>query len=286
MSFRQAVILVAVFSILGALMEGEQVMRTIGTGIVKSELPVKAIVTILFCSGFWVTIATFYRVPVSTSQAIVGGVIGVGLALEAEISYGKLLSIMESWVICPLFALSLGFILCHGLSWLLRNIKAGGLMARNAFAYLTILSGCYVAYSMGANNAGNAVGPLANLGLFEANILLAIGGASIALGALTYGKKVTETVGKDITRLDAVGAFSAQLAAAAGIHLFTAYGIPVSTSAAIVGAVIGVGLTRGATAVRTRTIVQIMIGWVATPSLAALSSFLLYKLIVVIAALV
>jgi len=67
---------------------------------------------------------------------------------------------------------------------------------------LAISSACYVAYSMGANNAGNAVGPVANLNLFPPGVLLLIGGLSIAVGAITYGKKVADTVGKGITPLD------------------------------------------------------------------------------------
>lgn len=276
LSFRKAVVLVALFVFLGALLEGDQVMKTIGKGIVKTDLPVAAVVTILLCSGFWVSIATFYRVPVSTSQAIVGGVVGAGLAAGAEVNYGKLLSILQSWLISPLAALVFALVLCHLLNTLLRRIKAEGLLVRNAIGRMTIFSGCYMAYTMGANNVGNAVGPIANLSIFSNMTLLAIGGVAIAIGALTYGKKVSETVGKNITSLDAVGAFSAQAAAAASLHLFTIYGIPVSTSAAIVGAVIGVGLTRGARAVKGGTILTIALGWALTPTLAALTSFLVY----------
>jgi len=276
LSFRKAVVLVAIFVVLGAMMEGEQVMKTIGKGIVKTDLPVAAVVTILLCSGFWVSIATFYQIPVSTSQAIVGGVVGAGLAAGAEINYWKLLTILESWVISPLFALVLALVLYHLLNLLLRQIKAGGLLVRNAIGRMTVFSGCYMAYTMGANNVGNAIGPIANLTILSNFTLLTIGGIAIAIGALTYGKKVSETVGKKITYLDAVGAFSAQVAAAASLHLFTVYGIPVSTSAAIVGAVIGVGLNRGAQAVKGRTILAIVVGWVLTPTLAALTSFLVY----------
>ena len=93
---------------------------------------------------------------------------------------------------------------------------------------------------MGANNAGNAVGPIANLGIIHPTVLLAIGGVAIAVGAITYGKRVADTVGKGITPLDIPGAFVAQIASAFGMHLFSIFGIPVSTSSAIVGAVVGV----------------------------------------------
>ncbi len=132
---------------------------------------------------------------------------------------------------------------------------------------------------MGANNAGNAVGPIANLGIIHPKILLAIGGISIAIGAITYGKKVADTVGKGITPLDIPGAFVAQVSSGFGMHLFSLMGIPVSTSSAIVGAVVGVGLVKGAKSIRKKTILTILAGWVLTPTLAALTSFLMYKVL-------
>ncbi len=85
-------------------------------------------------------------------------------------------------------------------------------------------------------------------------------------------------MGKGITPLDIPGAFVAQISSAFGMHLFSMLGIPVSTSSAIVGAVVGVGLVKGANAIRRKTIVTIMVGWVLTPILAGVSSFLLYRL--------
>jgi PiT family inorganic phosphate transporter len=144
---------------------------------------------------------------------------------------------------------------------------------------LAIVSGCYVAYSMGANNAGNAVGPISSLGLFPPVLLLALGGGAIAAGAVTYGRKVADTVGKGITTLDVRGAFVAQTASAAGMHLFSILGIPVSTSSAIVGAVVGVGLVKGARAISKKAILTILVGWVLTPCLAAVTSFTVYRMI-------
>jgi len=102
---------------------------------------------------------------------------------------------------------------------------------------------------------------------------------SIAIGALTYGKKVADTVGKNITQLDIPGAFVAQVSSAFGLHLFSLLGIPVSTSSAIAGAVVGVGLMKGARSISKKTIITILIGWVSTPTLAGSFSFLLYKVI-------
>ena len=105
------------------------------------------------------------------------------------------------------------------------------------------------------------------------------GGIAIAIGALTYGKKVADTVGKGITPLDIPGAFVAQICSGFGMHLFSLFGIPVSTSSAIVGAVVGVGLVKGAKSISRKTIFTILAGWVLTPSLAAVTSFIMYQIL-------
>lgn len=277
--FRRAAILVAIFAVLGGLLQGHHVMDTVGKGIVKDELNILAVFVALICSGIFVTLATFFRIPTSTSQAIVGGVMGIGLALDANIDYAKLIRIAESWVICPILVMVLAFVLYYLLTRLLHRIVSRNILVQNAIGWLAILSGCYVAYSMGANNAGNAVGPIANLGIIHPTVLLAIGGAAIAVGAITYGRRVADTVGKGITPLDIPGAFVAQIASAFGMHLFSIFGIPVSTSSAIVGAVVGVGLVKGARSISQKTIWTILIGWVLTPSLAALSAYTIYNLL-------
>jgi PiT family inorganic phosphate transporter len=281
-SYKRAVILVSVFVIIGAMVDGGHVMKTVGRGIINEPLDYLAIFVALVCSGFFVTLATFYRVPTSTSQAIVGGVLGIGLATGAEIQYSKLITIAESWVLCPILVLGLSYGLYSLLTLFIRHLRVGNLLIQNALGWLSIMSSCYLSYAMGANNAGNAVGPIANLGIINPQILLAIGGVSIAIGAITYGRKVADTVGKGITPLDIPGAFIAQVSSGFGMHIFSLMGIPVSTSSAIVGAVVGVGLVKGAKSISKKTIMVILAGWVLTPTLAAVTSFFMYRLLKVV----
>ncbi len=281
LTFKRAVILFSIFAFLGAVLQGHHVMKTIGQGIVKENLDFTAIFVVLICSGFFVTLATFFRIPTSTSQAMVGGLVGIAFAAGAKVDYSKLIIIVVSWIISPLLVMLLSFILSHLLAFILRRIKTDMLLVQNVLGWLAILSGCYVAYSIGANNAGSAVGPVANLGIIHPSILLCIGGGAIALGAVTYGEKVTDTVGKGITPLDIPGAFVAQISSAVGMHLFSVLGIPVSTSFAIVGAVVGTGLVRGSRAIRKKTLLNIFLVWGLTPCLATFSSFLLYKVITI-----
>ena len=277
LSFKRAVFLVAIFTLLGGMLQGQAVMHTVGNGIVDGRLTYSAVVISLFCAGCTVTMATFFGIPTSTSQAVIGGVIGVGLALDMEIQYARLYTIAGSWVLCPFLVMLLAFILIHLLHLVLHKIRASAMIIQNGLGRMAILASCYVAYSLGANHAGSAVGPIANLDIFPPIVLLGLGGVSIAFGAVSYGQKVTDTVGKGIAPLDVQSAFIALISSAFGVHVFSMWGIPISTSSAIVGAVVGVGLVNGAKAISRKTILTILIGWVLTPTLSATTAFLMYK---------
>ena len=277
LSYKKAVTLLSIFVILGAVLQGQYVMQTVGKGIVTTELPTAAIFAALISSGLFVTLATFFSLPVSTSQAIVGGVAGVGLAAGAEVNLSKLLTIGQVWVICPLLTGIISFVLYHLFAFALRRVGRPELWDRILKALL-IASSCYIAFSLGANDVGNSVGPIANLGISFIWLAL-LGGISLALGAVMFGRRVVKTVGGGITPLDPLSAFAAQLSAALAVHFFSLLGIPVSTSQSVVGAIVGVGLVKGISTVKGRRVAEIAGGWVATPLTAGLFSFGLYKLI-------
>jgi len=305
-SFRKAALLMALFVILGGVLQGHHVMKTVGKGIVISsvevyqnvhkefppteleqyfpdgKLPDLAIFVALFSAGVFVTLATFSRIPVSTSQSIVGGVAGAGLGIVGfQANYfklGILIKIFSCWVISPMLTLFLAFCLYLGLTQALKDIKAIYIWNR-LLVFLAIGSGCYVAYSLGANDVGNAIGPLLNKYPDKGIYLALLGGVAMATGILTFGRRVTNTVGKSITPLDLPGAFSAQISAAFGVHVFSMLGIPVSTSQAIVGAVIGVGLTKGVRSVSQKKVTTIMVGWILAPTCAAVFAGVLFRML-------
>jgi PiT family inorganic phosphate transporter len=304
-SYRTAVLLMSVFVILGGTLQGHHVMKTVGKGIVITEvavyeeqnaapapdefralfpddrLPDLAILVALLSAGLFVTIATFTSTPVSTSQAIVGGVAGVGIGIVgAQASFfklGVLLKILGAWVISPILTMILAFTSYLLLGRALRNTRA--ILWSNVLGIAVLISAAYVSYSLGANDVGNAIGPLLNRFPDKGPQLAALGGIAMAAGALTFGHRVTDTVGKSITPLDYSGALAAQLSAAIGVHLFSILGIPVSTSQAIVGGVVGVGLTKGARAVSTQKIATIFVSWVLTPTCAAIFAAVMYRLL-------
>ena len=303
-SYRKAVAIMAVMVVLGGVLQGHHVMKTVGKGIVISEsstyaeyngqpadseffayfpddrLPDKAILIALLSAGLFVTLATFSSIPVSTSQAIVGGVTGTGLGMVGmQASYfklGVLLKIFGAWVISPVLTMILAFLLYLAIGRLLRNRTSVAWSRTMAIA--VVVSAAYVSYSLGANDVGNAIGPLLSKYPDKGPWLALLGGVAMAVGAYAFGERVTETVGKSITQLDYGGALAAQMSAAFGVHLFSMAGIPVSTSQAVVGGVIGVGLTKGARAVSAKKISTIFLGWVITPLCAAIFAAVVYRL--------
>ena len=304
-SYRKAVAIMAIFVILGGVLQGHHVMKTVGKGIVISDaqayeahnetsagaefrayfpdnrLPDKAILVALLSAGFFVSLATFSSIPVSTSQAIVGGVAGVGVGIvglnASFFKLGVLIKIFGAWVISPILTMIMAFILYIALGYFLK--RANSLAWSKVMGIAVVCSAAYVSYSLGANDVGNAIGPLLSKYPDKGIWLAVLGGVAMAVGAFTFGERVTNTVGKSITPLDYSGALAAQLSAGFGVHIFSMVGIPVSTSQAVVGGVIGVGLTKGMQAVSMKKLSTIFIGWVVTPMCAAVFAALVYRLV-------
>ena len=278
-SFRRGALLVALFLALGALLQGERVVETVGRGIVSAELPPMAVLLALLTGGLVVSAATVLRIPVSTSQSVVGGVIGAGLSMGGSVNLVEVGTIFVSWILCPVLAMLLSAVGYLLMRWILQHVTWTPRIQR-MLSWLVLASACYAAYSLGANNAGNIVGPIGNLRQIPTFLLLLLSAAAMATGVVTYGRGVAEAIGKGIVPLDLVGAFVVQTSMGLAIHLYSTMGIPVSTSHTVVGAVIGVGLVRGIQAVGRRKIAEIGIGWVATPTVAALLCFLLSSVLV------
>ena len=158
------------------------------------------------------------------------------------------------------------------------------------FRKLQIVTSCYVAFSHGANDVANAIGPvaaiipLATMGVMDAKAqvplyLLALGGVGIGIGCLTWGGKVMRTVGTKITKLTNTRGFSIDFGAATTVLVASTLGLPVSTSHTVVGAVIGVGLARGLEAIDLSVIRKIAISWIITLPIAAATSIGIFILL-------
>jgi phosphate/sulfate permease len=275
--YRTAIVMVAIFVIMGALLQGGDVTKTIGKGIVAAPISTLGVMAALLCGGLFVSLATFFRIPVSTSQAIVGAVAGVGLASSLTVNFSKVITIAECWVLCPLLTMVLTYLIYRLTRLIVRRVGWSALSIRILNAAV-LLTAAYAAYSLGANNLGNAIGPIVSLEgcPIDMRWLIVLGALSIAAGAILFGRGVAETVGKSIIPLDLQSAFAVQISVAFGLHLFSMLGIPVSTSQAIVGALLGIGLAHGVKTVSRRKILVVLVGWVAAPICSGAVAYLLY----------
>lgn len=281
LTLRQAIVLIVTFGFLGAFLQGSNVAKTIGNGIVPmsrlgKDLSLYLALVATFAACAWVVLATYWKMPISTSHSIVGAVAGAGLAVGAPVVWKKLLDIFACWIFTPVGAAILGYIFYR----IFKNIFYRVIPRKHiriSMAALIIASGCYVAYTWGANDVANATGVVVGAGILSPHISVVLGAFAIILGIVTWGYKVIETIGSEITHLLPIMAFSAQLASAVNVHVYTVFGIPVSTSHSIVGAIFGVGLVRGVRVLNVRIMREIVICWLATPFISGAISFLVLK---------
>lgn len=175
--------------------------------------------------------------------------------------------------------------------FLLRNIEATTVgdyvTVEGIFKKLQIITSCYVAFSHGANDVANAIGPVAAIVPLASSgemnptaqipfYLLALGGIGITVGCLTWGRRVMRTIGGKITNLTNTRGFSVDFGAATTVLVASKLGLPISTSHTVVGAVIGVGLARGLEAVDLSVIKKIVVSWLLTLPVAAGTSIVIF----------
>ena len=272
--YRTAIILISIFVIVGALVEGEKCFATVGKLIHLT--PESAFCTAL-AAGITMFILTYLALPCSTSQAIIGAILGASVVSGIP-DFSMLYKIVACWILAPIAAVITSFVLYHLIGFFIARYMISP-QKRSFFIFWgLIFAGCFGAYALGSNNVANVTGVYVGSGLLTPFEGLVVGSFSIASGVLTYSKKVMATVGREITYLDEYAAFIAELSAAVTVEVFTQVGVPVSTSQAIVGGVVGVGLVKGVRTVNKRTVAGIGIGWICTPISAGIISYVLLKL--------
>ena len=303
-NFKTAAIICSIFVILGAVISGSGTTETIGKLGAINALP--GAFACCVSAGFSVYVMTKLGIPVSTTQAIVGAIIGWNIFTGSETDSGILTTILTTWVLCPILA----GLIAMGLYWVVKRIIAHfniHILRLDAYTRLALLlAGAFGAYSLGANNIANVMGVFVNISPFtDINIfnflifsstqqLFLLGGIAIAFGVFTYSKKVMFTVGNDLLKISPMSAFIVVLSHSIVLFLFASQGIsnflismslpslplvPVSSSQAIIGGVIGIGLLKGGKEVKWSIAGKISIGWITLPLLTLIISIcLLYIL--------
>ena len=297
-TWRTAAIICSVFLILGALVSGAGTTQTLGKLGAISALP-GAFMTAL-SAGFSVFFMTKSGLPVSTSQAIVGAIIGWNFFSKSPTDSFLLTQILSTWVLCPIIAGIIAILLLKFIKFLARRLTIH-MMTLDALKRIAlIVAGGMGAYALGANNIANVVGvfipaePFSTFQLGKINIssaqqLLLLGGLSIALGVMTYSKKVMATVGSQLGQLSATTALIAVVSHSIVLFIFASRGleaflselglptiplVPVSSSQAVVGAILGISILNGISSINLTVLGKIFLGWLFAPALACLICFL------------
>lgn len=310
--YRTAVIIISVLVVVGAFTMGHQNITEVASlatnnEVMASESVVKAAIAngtastlvwksalkaaiIFACAGLTVFVMSYLKFPVSANQSITGAIIGWGLfyadygnaELRAQ-NLGQLGKFASTWLICPLGAAIISFVIVILFNKLLANrlskLTHYDLLVKIGY----LVAGGFASFSIGMNSSANVTalyyapevdGVAVNL-LSDARLTATIGGLAIALGVLTYSKKVMMTVGTSIAPLTQIEGFLVIISMALTIVLMgNTFGIPVSTSQAVVGAVVGAGLTKGPKVVNFGVFKNIAIAWVSSPLAAGLLTYI------------
>ena len=210
---------------------------------------------------------TALKLPVSTSQAIVGAILGVA-AINRSCDFTPLRKIITCWIATPPAAMLISIVLYLFLRNVLAHLRWNVMKVDTLMRIGLITVGCYGAYALGANNVGNITGVIVSAGVLNQSAAALLGAAAIGLGVHTFSRRVMYTVGARLVPLGSISAFVALTAHSITLHVFALHGVPVSSSQAIVGAVLGIGLVHGARTINNRTLLPILGGWFATPAAA------------------
>ena len=275
-----AVLMAAVFNIVGALVTGTAVASTIGMGIVKLEvISLPVIIAATLTVIIWSTVGWFYGIPTSESHELVAALAGAGLATA-----GPSVLLWEGWSkvlvglgFSTILGFSLGMIVMTSLYWILRRTSLSSI--RSVFSRLEILSAAFLAFSHGSNDGQKFMGIFA-VALVQGGILASFAvpvwvmllcGTVMGIGTALGGWRIMRTVGFKITKLEPVHGFAATSSGAFAILLASRFGIPLSTTHCISTSIMGVGATRRFSAVRWGMARNIVLTWIITfPVCAAL----------------
>src|ERR671915_917546 len=286
MSPRVAVAFSAVLNLVGAVVTTQllhaEVANTVGSLVAPADgVALSMLVAVLFGAITWNLIAWRAGLPSSSSHALIGALIGMGLGVYGvgAIQWGEVYPVFVALVTSPIAGLVIAYIVTVVLLNLFRRARPS--QANSTFRKLQLFSSGFVAFSHGANDAQKTMA-IITLALFSSGYLaefavptwVAIAAAiAIGLGTWAGGWRIIRTMGTRIVRMDPVDGFSAQTVAATVIQLATTWGLPVSTTQVVSGSVMGAGATHRFSAVRWGVARRIVWAWIFTiPASAALAA--------------
>lgn len=296
--FKVAAIIAGVFVILGSVSGGEGVTKTINE--LGSVNAIAGSFTVALAVGISVTWMTKLKLPVSTSQAMVGAIVGWNIFTGHPTDIGSLIKIVGTWISSPVLAALLGFLLFKIAKIILKKARLH-LLELDAYTRAgLIIVGAFASYSLGANNIANVMGifvsatPLRDLPVGEwfsisgNSQLFFLGGLAIAIGIYTNGYDVMVTVGSELYKTTPISGLVVVLAESIVLFMFSSQGlesllktfhlpalplVPLSSTQAVIGAVIGVGMAKDWRGINIKVLGKIASGWLLAPLAAGIMAF-------------
>jgi len=297
--FRTAAIIAGIFVILGSVFSGSGTTKTITE--LGSINAIAGSFAVALAVGISVTAMTKAKLPVSTSQAVIGGIVGWNIFTSSPTDLNSLSKILFSWVASPVLAGIFGFLIFKLIKKTVLKWNVHLLEIDNYTRVGLIIVGALASYSLGANNIANVMGMFISAPFFsDLNVfgvfmlngvqqLYLVGGLAIAVGIFTYGENVMKTVGNDLYKISPITGFVVVLAEFIVLSLFTSQSlesfllknnlptiplVPLSTTQAFIGAVLGVGLAKDPLSINFKVLGKIGIGWIIAPLSACIITFI------------
>ncbi len=296
--FKTAAAVASIFVILGAVVSGAGPARTLNDlGAVNALAGSFTVIVAAAAAIFWMT---RIGLPISTSQAVVGGIIGWNLFTGSPTDINSFTKIVSTWVLCPVLAAAFAYVLFKAVNSILRRAKIHILQLDAYTRVGFVIAGAFASYSLGANNIANVMGlfvpssPFRDIALTSyfkisgMQQLFLLGGAAIAVGIFSYSYRVMHTVGGQLYKITPLSGLLVVISQALVLFFFASERleawlasnglptfplVPVSSTQAVIGAVIGVGLARGAKGINFKILGRIAAGWVLAPLAACMISF-------------
>jgi PiT family inorganic phosphate transporter len=285
LSPRAAVLVAAVANLAGAFVT-TAVAKTVGKGIIDTGLAnEKTVLAALIGAIVWNLITWWLGLPSSSSHALIGGLVGAAIAqsgLEGVQWHGLVHNVLIPALAAPTIAFFAGFLLLLAIFWLFVWMTPG--FANRTFRLGQLVSGTWVAFTHGANDAQKTMGVIA-LALFEGGHLshfyiptwvIVAAGLAIAAGTYFGGWRIMRTLGQRVFNMEPASGFAAQITGGLTIYAATKLGYPLSTTHVITGSVMGAGATKRLSAVRWGVAGNIVTAWILTLPAAAIVAAALY----------
>ncbi len=292
LSPRYAVVWAAFFNFVAFLVFGLHVAGTVGSGIIAVEVvDDRVILAALGGAITWNLLTWYVGIPSSSSHALIGGLLGAGLAKAgwSAVVWHGVIATTAAIVLSPALGFVLALALVLGVSWIFVRSNPG--RVDRLFRHLQFLSASLYSLGHGGNDAQKTMGIIAVLlyahglegGAFHVPLWVVLSCQSaMALGTLLGGWRIVHTMGSKITRLTPMQGSCAETGGALTLFGATVLGIPVSTTHTITGAIVGVGAARRVSAVRWNVAQGIVVAWVVTMPAAGLVAALIYAVSAVV----